>query len=114
MPMRRPIEVGLNDLQRVSASPENAARLMEEFSRIDVRPLLGSITVPTIVFQTEGDDSVPFNEGRLLAAGIKDARFVPLPGRNHLALEHEPAWKIVLRELGEFLGWPHRQRAASE
>ena len=26
-----------NDLQRVSASPENAARLMEEFSRVDVR-----------------------------------------------------------------------------
>lgn len=32
------------------------------------------------------------------------ARFVPLPGSDHLLLEHEPAWKIFLRELGAFLG----------
>ena len=39
-----------NDLQRISTSPENAARLMDAFRRIDVRPILGDITVPTIVF----------------------------------------------------------------
>jgi len=31
---------------RISAPPENAARLMEEFSRLDVRPLLADIQVP--------------------------------------------------------------------
>jgi DNA-binding winged helix-turn-helix (wHTH) protein/pimeloyl-ACP methyl ester carboxylesterase len=101
-----------NDLQRISASPANAARLMEEFSRVDVRPLLSDITVPTIVFHCERDGSVPFNEGRLLAAGIRGAKFVPLPSRNHLVLEHEPAWTIFLRELGEFLGWPREERCA--
>jgi pimeloyl-ACP methyl ester carboxylesterase/DNA-binding winged helix-turn-helix (wHTH) protein len=94
-----------NDLQRISASPENAARLMEEFSRVDVRSVLAEITVPTIVFHCEGDKAVPFNEGRLLAAAIPGAKFVPLPGGNHLVLEHEPAWKIIVRELGEFLEW---------
>ncbi len=94
-----------NDLQRISASPENAARLMEEFSRVDVRSVLAKITVPTIVFHCEGDKAVPFNEGRLLAAAIPGAKFVPLPGDNHLVLEHEPAWKIIVRELGEFLDW---------
>jgi len=94
-----------NDLQRISASPENAARLMEEFSWVDVRPILGDIRVPTIVFHCEHDAAIPFNEGRLLAAGIPGARFVPLPSNNHLVLEHEPAWQIFLRELGEFLGW---------
>ena len=42
----------------------------------------------------------------LLAAGIPGARFVPLPSRNHLVLDSEPAWPIILGELGEFLGWP--------
>jgi pimeloyl-ACP methyl ester carboxylesterase len=98
-----------NDLQRISASPENAARFMEEFSRIDVRALLASIDVPTIVFHCQEEVVVPFNEGRLLAAGIRGAKFVPLPSRNHLILEQEPAWPIFLRELGEFLGWSREQ-----
>jgi len=94
-----------NDLQRVSTSSENAARLINAFSRVDVRPLLASVRVPTIVFHAEHDGVVPFDEGRLLAAGIPGARFVPLPSRNHLVLETEPAWTIFLRELGAFLGW---------
>jgi hypothetical protein len=62
----------------------------------------------TIVFHCQEDQVVPFDEGRLLAASIRGAKFVPLPIRNHLILEHEPAWQIFLRELGEFLGWEHR------
>jgi pimeloyl-ACP methyl ester carboxylesterase/DNA-binding winged helix-turn-helix (wHTH) protein len=94
-----------DDLQRITASPENAARFMEEFSRIDVRPILGDIKVPTIVFHSQDDRAVAFDEGRLLAAAIRGAKFVPLPGQNHLLLEHEPAWQIVQRELAQFLGW---------
>ncbi len=94
-----------SELQLISASPENAARFMEEFSRIDVRALLADIQVPTVVFHCEGDTAIPFNEGRLLAADIGGARFVPLPSRNHLLIEPEPAWQILLRELGDFLGW---------
>jgi pimeloyl-ACP methyl ester carboxylesterase len=97
-----------NDLEQISTSPENAARMMEEFARIDVRPLVPRVRVPTIVFHSEGDAAIPFNEGRALAAAIPGARFVPLPSRNHLVLEHEPAWQILIRELGEFLGWPAR------
>jgi DNA-binding winged helix-turn-helix (wHTH) protein/pimeloyl-ACP methyl ester carboxylesterase len=95
-----------NDLQRITSSPENAARFMDQFASVDVRPLLADIVVPTIVFHCQEDGVVPFNEGRLLAAGVRGARFVPLPSRNHLLLEHEPAWQIFLRELGAFLGWP--------
>jgi pimeloyl-ACP methyl ester carboxylesterase/DNA-binding winged helix-turn-helix (wHTH) protein len=94
-----------DDLQRITAPPENAARFMEEFSRIDVRPILGDIKVPTIVFHSQGDRAVAFDEGRLLAAAIRGATFVPLPGQNHLLLEHEPAWQIVQRQLAQFLGW---------
>jgi pimeloyl-ACP methyl ester carboxylesterase/DNA-binding winged helix-turn-helix (wHTH) protein len=95
-----------DDLQRISVSPENAARFMEEFGHVDVRPLLADIRVPTIVFHCQDDGVAPFEEGRLLAASIPGAKLVSLPSRNHLLLEHEPAWKIFLQELGEFLGWP--------
>jgi len=94
-----------NDLQRLSTSPENAARMMEEFARIDVRGVLGDVKTPTMVFHSDADLVIPFHEGRLLAAGIPGARFVPLPSRNHLVLEHEAAWQVLVRELGEFLGW---------
>ena len=95
-----------NDLQRVSTSPESAARLMEAFSHLDVRPLLKDIKVPTIVFHSQNDGVVPFEEGRRVAAAIRGSKFVPLPGRNHLLLQHEPAWSIFLAELGAFVGWP--------
>jgi pimeloyl-ACP methyl ester carboxylesterase len=94
-----------DDLQRVSASPENAARLMDEISKLDVRALLAGIQLPTMVFHCEGDAVIPFDEGRRLAAAIPGATFVPLPSRNHLVLEHEPAWQVVVRELRAFLGW---------
>ena len=34
---------------------------------------------------------------------IPGARYVSLPGANHLMLEEEPAWSLFLEELGQFL-----------
>jgi len=51
-----------NDLRRVSASPENAARIMEACDKINVRALLPSVSVPTIVFHSDGDGAVPPDE----------------------------------------------------
>jgi pimeloyl-ACP methyl ester carboxylesterase len=97
-----------NDLLRVSVSPENAARFMEDFARLDVRDIVADIKVLTMVLHCQGDLVVPFDEGRLLAAGLPRARFVPIPSRNHLLLENEPGWQVLLDELGEFLGWEKR------
>jgi pimeloyl-ACP methyl ester carboxylesterase/DNA-binding winged helix-turn-helix (wHTH) protein len=94
-----------NDLQRVSASPENAARIMEACDVINVRELLPQVAVPTLVIHSDRDRAVPPEEGRILAAEIPDARFVPLPTGNHILLADEPAWKIFLEEMGAFLGW---------
>lgn len=94
-----------NDLRRVSASPENAARIMEACDKINVRRLLPSVSVPTIVFHSDGDRAVPSDEGRILAVEIPNARFVPLSSANHLLLADEPAWRVFLTELSRFLGW---------
>jgi len=94
-----------NDLLRVSVSPENAGRFMESFAHLDVRDILPHVKVPTLVLHCQGEVVVPFDEGRQLAAAIPGARFVPIPSRNHLLLDNEPGWQILLRELGAFLGW---------
>jgi pimeloyl-ACP methyl ester carboxylesterase/DNA-binding winged helix-turn-helix (wHTH) protein len=94
-----------NDLQQKSASPENAARIMTLIDEISIRPLLPQVSVPTIVFHGGSDRVIPAEEGRILAAEIPGARFVPLNTGNHILLAEEPAWPVFLEELGAFLGW---------
>ena len=92
-----------NDLQRITTSPENAARIMEATGDVDVSGLLPQVKVPTLVLHCRNDGAVPFDEGRRLAAGIPGARFVALESRNHLVLENEPAWSRLLDEIASFL-----------
>lgn len=93
-----------NELQRASTSPENAVRYLEAFGEIDVEALLPRVRVPTLVVHSRDDAAVPFDEGRRLAAGIPDARFLALDSRNHLPLAHEPAWARFVDEARRFLG----------
>ena len=98
-------EQWFDELQRVSTSPENAARLMEIDDAIDVRPLAVQLRVPTLVLHCDREQAVSPKHGQWLAASIPGARYVSLPGANHLPLETEPAWRMLLEELGLFLGW---------
>jgi pimeloyl-ACP methyl ester carboxylesterase/DNA-binding winged helix-turn-helix (wHTH) protein len=91
------------DLQLISVSPENLVKTMRACDDINVRPLLPSISVPTIVFHADRDRIAPPEEGRILAAEIPGAQFVPLPTANHILLSEEPAWKLFLEELAPFL-----------
>ena len=92
-----------NDLQRISTSPENAARLMIDLGNIDVSDLLAQVTVPTLVLHSVNDAAVPFSSGRELASSIPGARFLPLDSCNHVILDHEPAWPRFLEEIRSFL-----------
>jgi class 3 adenylate cyclase/pimeloyl-ACP methyl ester carboxylesterase len=92
-----------NELQRISASPEDAARTLIAIGDTDVNPLLGQVSVPTLVMHARDDARVPFDQGRRLAAGIPGARFVPLASRNHMILEDEPAFPRFLQEVRSFL-----------
>jgi class 3 adenylate cyclase/pimeloyl-ACP methyl ester carboxylesterase len=92
-----------NDLQRISTSPEDAVRNLIATGDTDVSALLAQVSVPTLVMHARDDARVPFDQGRRLAAGIKAARFVSLPSRNHLILEYEPAFPRFLQELRTFL-----------
>ena len=64
----------------------------------------GRCASPTLVLHGRDDNVVPIAEGRLLAAGIPGAEFVELDSRNHVLLEHEPAWQRFRDAVCEFLG----------
>jgi pimeloyl-ACP methyl ester carboxylesterase len=92
-----------NALQRVSASPENAARLITTHYNIEVTELARRVVAPTLVLHARDDGVVPMEESRHLAALIPGARFVALEGKNHILLESEPAWARFLAEVRRFL-----------
>jgi len=67
-----------------SASPGAAATLTRMNAEIDVRPVLPTIRVPTLVIHRTGDRIVRTEEARYLADHIPDARLALLPGEDHL------------------------------
>jgi pimeloyl-ACP methyl ester carboxylesterase/DNA-binding SARP family transcriptional activator len=104
-----------NDLQRISASAENAARLLQSFGEINVLDLLPGIAAPTLVLHCRDDGSVSYEQGRLIASRIPGARFVPLESRSHILLPRDPAWAAFVSEVRRFLreeGTPTTSRAS--
>ncbi|MCI4330939.1 MAG: adenylate/guanylate cyclase domain-containing protein [Thermoplasmata archaeon] len=86
---------------RVSATPSAAVTLARMNTDIDIRSLLPSIHVPTLVLQRMGDRDVSFENGRFLARSIAGAKLVELAGDDH-------AWwagdmDSILDEVEEFL-----------
>ena len=79
-----------NELQRVSTSPENAAKVQEIMGEIDVLHRVTEIEAPTLVLHAVGDLRVLFEQGRQISALIPDAKLVPLESNNHLLIESEP------------------------
>jgi pimeloyl-ACP methyl ester carboxylesterase/DNA-binding CsgD family transcriptional regulator len=92
-----------NELQRVSTTGENAARVQEIGSNINVLDKLGRVSVPTLVIHANRDARVPFDEGRTLAALIPSAHLVTLDSGNHLTLADEPAWEKLIGNVRHFL-----------
>jgi pimeloyl-ACP methyl ester carboxylesterase/DNA-binding winged helix-turn-helix (wHTH) protein len=98
------------DLQQISVSNGNLVKFMQACDEINVRPLLPQVSVPTIVFHSDHDRIAPPEEGRILAAEIPGATFVPLASANHLLLAEEPAWKVFREELASFLKHDQNQK----
>lgn len=82
-----------DELQRVSASAETAARTIAAFDHIDVSDLASRVDVPTLVLHSRHDARISFEEGRRLASTIPGADFVPLDSHNHVPLAGEPAFE---------------------
>ena len=86
---------------RMGASPAAVLALTRMNAEIDVRPILGSIRVPTLVVHRSGDRTIPVEAGRYLAEHIPKASLVEVPGDDHLPWIGDP--DRVLGEIEEFL-----------
>ncbi len=85
--------------ERLSMSPGAAMEAMRVNFEIDVRDILPSVRVPTLVIHHKGD-VYPREVSRYLADQIPDARYVELPGSDHFAWREEDG---VTQEIQEFL-----------
>jgi pimeloyl-ACP methyl ester carboxylesterase len=86
---------------RLSASPQAAVALGKMNTQIDVRAVLPTIRVPTLVMHRTGDRDIDVEEGRYIASRIPDAKFVELPGSDHFMWTDDA--DRVLDEIEEFL-----------
>ncbi len=85
---------------RYGASPGAAAALVRMNIEIDVRHVLPTIRVPTLIVHRIGDRAVDIRNGRLMAERIPGARLVELPGEDHYpVIDPEP----FLSEVERFL-----------
>jgi len=89
--------------QRKTTSAECAYRYYETTRNLDVSELLAKVDVPTLVMHKRDDQVQPFEAGRELALGIPGARFVALPGENHILLEQDPETIRIVEEIRLFL-----------
>jgi pimeloyl-ACP methyl ester carboxylesterase len=86
---------------RRSASPATAAALLRMNTQIDVRDVLPTIHVPTLVMHRTGDRESSVDEGRWIAGHIPNARFLELPGDDHIPWVGDQ--DVVLDEIEEFM-----------
>ena len=90
---------------RMGASPGAAVALTRMNAEIDIRDVLPSIRVPTLVLHRHGDRCLKVEEGRYLASRIPGATFVELPGDDHLPFVGNQ--DEILVEIERFLSHAH-------
>jgi pimeloyl-ACP methyl ester carboxylesterase/DNA-binding winged helix-turn-helix (wHTH) protein len=86
---------------RMGASPGAALRLTQMNAEIDVCPVLPLIRVPSLILHRTDDRCLLVEEGRYVAGLIPNARFVELPGDDHLPFVGDQ--DAMLDEIEEFL-----------
>jgi pimeloyl-ACP methyl ester carboxylesterase len=86
---------------RMGASPGAALALTQMNAEIDVRQVLPTVHVPTLVIHRSGDQCLKVDEGRYVAERIPSAKFVELPGEDHLPFVGDQ--DAILDEVEEFL-----------
>lgn len=97
-------------LERLAASPGPARRMMEVMGSYDVRDVLPSIRVPTLVMNRREDQALNPRHSHYLAEHIPGARYLELAGGDSLAPFGDS--EVVLDEIEEFVTGTRQLRQA--
>jgi DNA-binding SARP family transcriptional activator/pimeloyl-ACP methyl ester carboxylesterase len=92
-----------DELQKKTASAENAVRLWDSFLRADVVTEATSLQVPTLILHSRHELLRPFADAERLAHLISGSRLVPLDSNNHILQAQEAAFETFLDEVDRFL-----------
>ncbi len=101
MPWNEEVRSAWARMERLSASPQTVSRMWPLVGEVDVRAVLPTIRVPTLVVHHTDDAIVTPEKGRYLGDHIPGAKYVELPGRNMYHFV-EP-WRDSFQEIAEFL-----------
>ena len=81
--------------ERLGASPAAASALMRMNSQIDIADIVPTIRVPTLVIHRTEDVTINVEGGRYLAEHIPGARYIELPGKDHIPFVGDNAMEIA-------------------
>jgi class 3 adenylate cyclase len=101
MPWNEEIRAAWARLERLAGSPGTVALMQPLVTGVDVRALLPTIRVPTLVVHHADDPIIPPVIGKYVADHISGAKYVELPGRN--VLHFVEPWRESFKEISEFL-----------
>ena len=102
MPWNEEIRATWARHSRLAASPATYALVQPLVAELDVRAVLATVRVPTLVVHHADDAVIPPAWGKDVADRIPGAKYVELPGRN---IYHcvEPGWRASFQEIAQFL-----------
>jgi class 3 adenylate cyclase len=101
MPWNDEIRMTWGRMERLAASPGTVALMLRLTAAMDVRAVLPTVGVPTLVLQHADDPLITPAQGKLVADQVPGAKYVELPGRNGYHCV-EP-WRESFYEIAEFL-----------
>ena len=87
--------------QRAGASPGMARAVLQALAELDVRPILETVRVPTLILHRTDERVATVHGARLMAEMIPDVKLIELPGRDHLPFVGD--WEVLIDEIEEFL-----------
>jgi class 3 adenylate cyclase len=102
MPWNEEIRASWARMERLAASPRTLALVTPLATEVDVRAVLPTVRVPTLVLHHTDNAIIPPAKGKYIAEHIPAAKYVELPGRNWLH-SVEPGWRASFQEIAEFL-----------
>lgn len=92
----------IGEMRRMGGSPGTSIALSRSEMNMDVRSVLPTVHVPTVVIHLTGDKGCDIGEGRYIASHIPGARMVELPGVDHMFHVNPDISDRILREIRAF------------
>jgi class 3 adenylate cyclase len=94
-------------LERLSNSPGTMARMAATFQSVDIRELLPTLAMPTLIIHRAGDRLIDVRHSRFLAEQIPGAQYVELPGEDNLPSAGDS--EAILGEIEQFVTGGRRE-----